>query len=63
MLQIDIHEMNAHMNERLTNWSLAGRCAQDLRSRVSAVWSVLHSSLHMCPSFCSASSLRLIGSI
>ena len=50
-------------NERLTNWSLAGRCAQDLRSRVSAVWSVLHSSLHMCPSFCSASSLRLTGSI
>lgn len=51
------------MKDWTNTWSLAGRCPQDLRSRASAIQSVLRSSLHVCPSFCSASSPSLTGSI
>ena len=53
--------MRVWMKGWTNTWSLAGRCPQDLRSRAGAVQSVLHSSLHMRPPFCSASSLSLTG--
>ena len=48
--------MHAWTSNWTNDWSLAGRCVMDLRSSFSIVQFILHSSLHLCSSFCPASS-------